>query len=747
MTPDDFLRKWQGFSGTEKAGAQSHFNDLCDLLEVPRPFSAGSADDYTFEKSVLRLGAQRGFADVFKRHCFAWEYKKPSTDQKNLVRAYKQLKEYADGLDNPPLLIVSDIRTIRVHTQFTGYPAEVIEFDIRDLNDPVVRRRLAKAWTDPESFRPDASREVVTTRAAAKLGTLAAKLARDGRDPQAVAHFLNRLVFCMFVEDIGLLPDYIFAEILDASVENQDEFVPLLGSLFRAMKDDGGRFGTARIPWFNGGLFDDDSVIALNALQIRELRDAAQLDWTFVEPAIFGTLFEKGLNPETRNEMAGLFDAVVAKDKAAKPGAQPLSPSKGKGKARGKPVKALAAAEIGRAVGVHYTDIAKIRKIVEPVVLRPLEREWEEIKAQIAAIDAKAEKNATAKKKAVEARRKLWHDFRQRLKSLRVLDPACGSGNFLYVALLELKSFDKRVREEADNLALPPADEAFSVETVLGIEVNPYAAELARVSIWIGEIQWQMRNAAGGITRRPILGRMDGIRNQDALVDEKGREREWPAAECIVGNPPFLGDKAMIRSLGEDYTKLIRSVYQSRVPGGADLVCYWFEKARAMIEAGKAKRAGLVSTNSIRGGANRKVLDRIVESQIIFDAWSDEPWEQDGAAVRVSLVCYSNKTGLNGIKVRLNGSEVAAINSDLTSSTVNTTSVSRLRENQDVAYLGIQKTGPFDVPGPTAREWLQKPMNPNGCRNSEVLKPYWNGIDLTRRPRDFWLIDFPPKLD
>src|SRR5690606_37488474 len=168
------------------------------------------------------------------------------------------------------------------------------------------------AWTDPESFRPDASREVVTTRAAAKLGTLAAKLARDGRDPQAVAHFLNRLVFCMFVEDIGLLPDYIFAEILDASVEHQDEFVPLLGSLFRAMKDDGGRFGTARIPWFNGGLFDDDSVIALNALQIRELRDAAQLDWTFVEPAIFGTLFDKGLNPETRNEMAGLFDAVVA---------------------------------------------------------------------------------------------------------------------------------------------------------------------------------------------------------------------------------------------------------------------------------------------------------------------------------------------------------------------------------------------------------------------------------------------------
>src|SRR5690606_25627821 len=141
---------------------------------------------------------------------------------------------------------------------------------------------------------------------------------------------------------------------------------------------------------------------------------------------------------------------------------------------------------------------------------------------------------------------------------------------------------------------------------------------------------------------------------------EKGREREWPAAECIVGNPPFLGDKAMIRSLGEDYTKLIRSVYQSRVPGGADLVCYWFEKARAMIEAGKAKRAGLVSTNSIRGGANRKVLDRIVESQIIFDAWSDEPWEQDGAAVRVSLVCYGG-ANLKAVEPQLDGRKVAVI--------------------------------------------------------------------------------------
>lgn len=591
---------------------------------------------------MLRLGEKRGFADVWKRDCFAWEYKKPSTDVNNLVRAYKQLKEYADGLHNPPLLIVSDIKsTIRAHTQFTGYPAEVIEFKIIDLIDPTVRRRLAQAWTDPESFRPEASREIVTTRAAAKLGTVAAKLAtRDGRDPQAVAHFLNRLVFCMFVEDIGLLPDYIFAEIMDAAVENQDDFVPLLGDLFRAMKDDGGRFGTARVPWFNGGLFDDDSVIALNSLEIRDLREAAQLDWTFVEPAIFGTLFEKGLNPEKREEMAALFDAVVAKDKAAKPGAMPAPAKKAKASKGG---KAVAPTEIGRAVGVHYTDVDKIRKIVNPVVLQPLEREWEDVKTAIAA-EAKKEaaaKSDAARKKAVEAKRKLWFDFRQRLRGLRVLDPACGSGNFLYVALLALKDFEKKIDTEAAAFALLPDKDIFGIDTVLGLEVNPYAAELARVTVWIGEIQWQMQHGTGSILRRPILGRMTGIVNGDALMDEKGRERQWPAAECIVGNPPFLGDKAMIRSLGEDYTKAIRKLYEARVPGGADLVCYWFEKARAMIEAGKTKRAGLVSTNSIRGGANRKVLDRIVETQTIYDAWADEPWEQDGAAVRVSLVCYT----------------------------------------------------------------------------------------------------------
>lgn len=231
----------------------------------------------------------------------------------------------------------------------------------------------------------------------------------------------------------------------------------------------------------------------------------------------------------------------------------------------------------------------------------------------------------------------------------------------------------------------------------------------------------------------------------DALIDDAGRERVWPAAECIVGNPPFLGDKAMIRSLGEAYTKVIRKVYEGRVPGGADLVCYWFEKARAMIEAGTAKRAGLVSTNSIRGGANRKVLDNIVKTQVIFDAWSDQPWEQDGAAVRVSLVCFESKPGSN---VRyLDGHIVADVFSDLTAGSSNITVAARLSENRGYCFQGPVKVGPFDIPGELARRWLLASGNPNGKSNSDVVRPWANGMDIVRRPSDTWIVDFSDRSE
>lgn len=287
-------------------------------------------------------------------------------------------------------------------------------------------------------------------------------------------------------------------------------------------------------------------------------------------------------------------------------------------------------------------------KIVEPVVLRPLAAEWEVVKEGI--------------RKAKQRRRKddLYFAFRERLGAFRVLDPACGSGNFLYLALRHLKDFDYRIEEEAKALGVAPdpKGQRITPKTVLGIEINPYAAELARVTVWIGELQWQLRNGYG-ITRRPILGALDGIENRDALLSENGGAATWPKATVIIGNPPFLDTKKMIGGLGKEYVKQLRDCYDHSVSRFADLVCYWFEKTRDKIELQDLERAGFVATNSIRGGRNRLTLDRVASHCRIYEAWSDEPWVLDGAAVRVSLVCFGGNWINDG--PRLNGHTVKRI--------------------------------------------------------------------------------------
>ncbi len=582
VTPERFIEKWRANERTERQASHEHFLDLCELLDVPKPSDADSrGEDYTFDKSTRKPDGSQGFADVFKRDCFAWEYK---GDRRNLVAAHSQLKEYVGALGNPPLLIVSDMREIRVHTSFTGAISEQIVIGLPDLNDFKVRQRLRDAFLDPEKFRPQKTREAVTVDAARAFADIAQKL-RDARyDPRQVAHFLNKMVFCLFAEDIDLLPERIFADILEESAKNPDRFRGMLGDLFRAMKDKNGSFGKLAIPWFNGGLFDDDDVLPLTFHQITEVVRASRLDWSAIEPSIFGTLFEMGLDPERRKEMASLFDAGAA---AAK-----------------KPQNGLFdKTQADKGVGIHYTDPATIMKIVEPVVLRPLRLEWETVKEQVKKHRAAkaAAKTDAERTRHENAARRAYLDFRERLGKFRVLDPACGSGNFLYLSLLHLKGLDLAVFNEATAMGLPADNQRIGPDAMMGIEINPYAAELARVTLWIGEIQWQMRNGLG-VTVRPILGRLDGIACRDALLTSDGKEAKWPEADVIVGNPPFLGDKAMIRNLREDYVTRLRSIFEGRVPGGADLVCYWFEKARAKMESGETHWIGLVATNSIRGG-------------------------------------------------------------------------------------------------------------------------------------------------
>ena len=460
--------------------------------------------------------------------------------------------------------------------------------------------------------------------------------------------------------------------------------------LFTTMRD-GGLFGADSIPWFNGGLFLKIDVPPISAPDVAALRTAAGLDWSAIDPSIIGTLFERGLDPKKRSQL-----------------------------------------------GAHYTDPTTIMRLVEPVVIRPLMAEWQEVKETVAKHLARHKRVGEAEHRKARA---AFVGFLEKLRKFRVLDPACGSGNFLYLALKSLKDIEHQANIEAETLGLQREVDAYtSPANVLGIEINEYAAELARVTVWIGELQWRLQHGYP-FKVNPILDPLDQIECRDALLNADGTEATWPRTNAVIGNPPFVGDKKMRSELGDVYTEALRAAFAGRVPGGADLVCYWFEKARAQIEVYGLGAAGLVATNSIRGGKNRQVLDAICRSARIFEAWSDEPWVNDGAAVRVSLIAFGQ-----GTKPRLSGRDVTAIHADLSaadgdSAQLDLTQAMRLAENGKTCFIGGMKKGQFDVPGDLARRWLREP-NPHGVSNSEVVLPWVNGIDMTRRRSDTWIVDF-----
>jgi len=694
----EFVRVCRESALTERSGSQSHFIALCRLLGLKPPLEEDPRGEwFTFEKGAKKTGGGDGWADVWRRHCFAWEYKGKHRD---LNAALRQLQQYALALENPPLLIVSDMETVEIHTNFSNTVNVIHRLALDDLADPAKLDLLRWAFLEPDRLQPARTREAVTQTAATLMGGLAQSLRQRGHDPQPVAHFMTRLLFCLFAEDIGLLPDRLFSNVVEESRRTPADFPGLACGLFRAMHQ-GGRFGLARIAWFNGGLFDDDECLPLERADLDTLHSATVLDWSAIEPAIFGTLFERGLDPDKRSQL-----------------------------------------------GAHYTDAASIRRLIEPVIRDPLLAEWATVKAEMARL------LAAKKPKRAQAEQAL-RGFLERLRMFRVLDPACGSGNFLYLALRTLKDIEHQVMLEAEALGLQRGFPTVGPESVLGIEINPYAAELARLTVWIGEIQWMLGHGYS-LNDQPILKPLNAIECRDALLDGSD-EATWPTADAIVGNPPFLGGSKLLRELSDAYVETLRQIYAGRVPGGADLVCYWFEKARAEIEAGQAQRAGLVATNSIRGGSNRKVLERIRESSTIFCAWSDEPWINEGAAVRVSLVCFGAALpspacgrGVGGEGAMLNGQPVAAIHADLTAQTTDAnpfdlTQAKPLRDNVGFSFQGSQKIGAFDIPGDLARQWLILP-NPHGRPNSDVLNPSWNGLDVTRRPRDGWIIDFGTRI-
>ncbi len=464
------------------------------------------------------------------------------------------------------------------------------------------------------------------------------------------------------------------------------------------MAQRGGEVDFTPVAWFNGGLFDDDGALPLDAADIALVQGAAALDWAEVDPSILGTLFERGLDPDKRSQL-----------------------------------------------GAHYTAREMIELLIDPVVRCPLLAEWAKVRDGIAAamaVAADPAASARVRRAAPGRATALFRAFLDRLRAFRVLDPACGSGNFLYLALLALKDLEHQAMVEAEALGLQREFPQVGPEAVLGLEVNPYAAELARVSVWIGHIQWARRHGYPAPSD-PVLRTLDTIATRDALLatDDAGGTvlAPWPSADAIVGNPPFLGGKRLRTVLGDTYCARLFAAYAGQVPAEADLVCYWFARAQAAIAAGTLARAGLVATNSVRGGANRRVLEPLAQAGAITDAWGDEPWTLDGAAVRVSLVCWGKDRAAAPL---LDWVAVPTIHADLTAGAANLTTARKLAENAGIAFQGSKKIGPFEVPGEVARRWLLEPSNPNGRPNSDVLRPSWIGIDVARQPRDVWIVDF-----
>jgi len=699
----EFIAKWRKADLKERSAAQEHFIDLCTVFEHPTPAAADpTGESFCFEKGISKHGGGNGFADVWKRGYFGWEYK---GKHKDLSAAYDQLLRYRDALENPPLLVLCDLDRIIVRTNFTGTVSVKHEIALESLGQPRNVEIMRAIFHNPESLRPGRTSTAITQDAARRVAEIAAVLRERGDDPAMVAHFLDRIVFCLFAEDAGLLPENVFTRILDKAGSDSDRLQKFLAQLFESMAT-GGDFGLESIRHFNGSLFEDPIVLELTSDDVKRLSAAAALDWSFVDPSIFGTLFERGLDPAKRSQL-----------------------------------------------GAHFTGIEDIELVVDAIIMEPLRKRWDETRSTIESllttgkkVPSSSEKakplTAVATRKAQGESSSILHSFLTELQRIKILDPACGSGNFLYVSLLRLKDLEKEVILYGADNDLGAYLPLFGPWQLYGIEINPYAHDLAQMTVWIGWLQW-IRVNGFGFPAEPILRSLsNNIRLMDAIIQDNGdeppSEPEWPTVDYIVGNPPFLAGNRIRQELGDNYVERLFKLYAGRVPAFSDLCCYWFEKARAHIETGKAKRVGLLATQGIRGGANRETLKRIKETGGIFWAESDRPWILDGANVHVSIVGFDDGQEKKRI---LDGSPTSDIHSNLTSG-VDITTARILKVNQNIAFQGPSPKAPFDISKAIAADMLSSAGNPNGHPNSDIVRPVWSAVDIGQGSRGKWTIDF-----
>jgi hypothetical protein len=713
MNAAEFVATWRASQHKESAAYVSHFEDLCRLVGHETPVQADpSGGFFCYQKGVTKESGKQGFADVWLRNHFGWEYKSKGGD---LQAAFQQLLQYRDNLENPPLLIVSDFDTIVVRTNFNGTVSQTYTVTLDDIasGDPLsgtnftAAQVLRACFEDPNELRPGQTTEALTKETADFFGKIATSLRnfRSARYDEAtreyprqytddqIARFLSKLIFCMFASDVGLLPKGIIGRLIDNNRNTAAQLAAGLSDLFAVMNT-GGRFGTENIPHFNGGLFKDSEALEIPGDQVDALRRADALDWSEVEPSIFGTLFERILDPAKR-----------------------------------------------RQLGKHYTSREDIETIVRPVIMWPLERDWaalqEEVKPHLR-WDTETGERHQRDRDALIAKLQAFLDH---LGALRILDPACGSGNFLYVSMDLLKTLERQVTAFGATWGVPVQPRVHPKQ-LYGIELNEYAHELASIVVWIGYLQWKRRNGLPLDDEDPILQPLDNIHLMDAILQRTPAgtpfEPDWPEVDFVVGNPPFLGGNRIRGELGDDYVDALFQIYKDRVRPFADLCCYWHEKARSLVAAKRTRRVGLLATQGIRGGANRETLERINRTGRIFFAESDRKWMLEGATVRVSMVGFDIG---DETRIVLDGLQVEGINADLTSQT-NLPAARPLRENVGVCFMGASPKGPFDLTASAASAMLSKPRNVNGRLNSDVVRRVVSGVDIVQHARGLWTVDF-----
>ncbi|MBN8728460.1 MAG: class I SAM-dependent DNA methyltransferase [Xanthomonadales bacterium] len=830
-----FIARWQAADGRERANYQLFLTELAALLDLPAPEPAGADDRtnaYVFERRVVfRHGdgsESYGYIDLYRRGAFVLEAKdvreaSPTRYDEGMLRARSQAENYARALPadegRPPFVVVVDVgRSIELYSEFsrsgatyTPYPdPRTHRIGLSDLRDASIRERLRALWLDPAGLDPARRSAIVTRAIAAHLAELARSLEAAGHAPHAAAGFLTRCLFTMFAEDVGLVPANAFRGLLESLKESPAQFVPMVGDLWRAM--DAGLFSVAiraDLLRFNGKLFKQPDVLPLDRAQIGLLIESARADWREVEPAIFGTLLERALEPTERH-----------------------------------------------ALGAHYTPRAYVERLVLPTVIEPLREDWKI--AQATALTLAGEGRQDQALAAVV-------DFHQRLCAVRVLDPACGSGNFLYVTLEHMKRLEGEVLNAFDEL--DPARQAtrlrqgdlaldasradpFGGETVdphqlLGIELNPRAAAIAELVLWIGYLQWHFRTRGAAMPPEPVLKDFRNIECRDAVLawdridyqtdaagrpltrwdgrsmkaspvtgqpvpDETARvplERyvnprraAWPEADFVVGNPPFIGNKRMRLALGDGYVEALRAAWP-KVPDSADFVMYWWHHAATLTRHGALRRFGLITTNSIRQTFNRRVveaalapvaatgpssrrrpgsslavegtmdaglrgrggkggppltsaeqMENVRPISLVF-AIPDHPWVDaaDGAAVRIAMTVGATnieagrllevagelpgKDGEMDVDVR---ERRAGINSDLTVG-ADVSLAKPLRANAMLALRGITLVGMGFV---LSREQAEGLRSTAPSEAGHIIKPFFNGRDITQTTRDAFVIDF-----